>query len=254
MYKLNILHMYPDLLGLYGDSGNIEVLRYRCGMRNIDCRVIKYDIGSELTDFSEYDLIYLGGGADIEQKIISDELLKRKQNIYDAYAKGTFLLLICGGYQLMGRYYRDSNGIEIPGLELFNYYTEASTDKSVRCIGNIIIEAEINGEKTKVIGFENHGGMTRNVSAPFGRVLYGNGNSAGGKHEGYFEKNVIATYLHGPLLSKNPKIADYIIEYCISRKSGADIKLEPIDDTIENRCRKQLFERLINRSFSDREC
>lgn len=252
MYRLNILHMYPDLLGLYGDSGNIEVLRYRCGMRDIDCRVIKYDIGSE--NFSDYDLIYLGGGADIEQKIISDELLKHKRDIYEAYAKGTFLLMICGGYQLMGQYYRDSNGIEIPGLELFDYYTEASTDKSVRCIGNIIIEAEIEGKKTKVIGFENHGGMTKNVSLSFGRVLYGNGNSAGGKNEGYFEKNVIATYLHGPLLSKNPKIADYIIEYCINRKSGSNVKLDPIDDTIENRCRQQLFDRLLNRSVPDGEC
>ena len=150
----------------------------------------------------------------------------------------------------MGKYYRDSNGTEIPGLGLFDYYTTASTDKSVRCIGNIIIESEINGENTKIVGFENHGGMTENVSSPFGRVIYGNGNTAGGKHEGYFEKNVIATYLHGPLLSKNPKVADYIIQYCMNRKSQNKFKLQPIDDTLENRCRKSLFDRLLNNKTS----
>ncbi len=243
MNQIKLLHMYPDILDLYGDSGNVEVLRYRCNMRDIECIVEKCSIGSEIKDFSLYDIIYLGGGADLEQKIISDELLKNKDNITKAYQNGSFILMICGGYQLMGKFYRDSNGIEIPGLGLFDYHTVASTNKSVRCIGNIVIETVINGEKTKVIGFENHGGMTKDVKTPFGNVLYGNGNYFGGKHEGYFEKNVIATYLHGPLLSKNPKIADYIISYCISRKAGHDVQLKPLDDTLENQCRDTLFKR-----------
>ena len=145
----------------------------------------------------------------------------------------------------MGQYYRDSNGIKIPGLGLFDYYTVASTDKNSRCIGNIIIEANIDGEVTKVIGFENHGGMTENVTSPFGKVLYGNGNTSGGNFEGYFEKNVIATYLHGPLLSKNPKVADYIIKYCLSRKINKEISLPDLDDSIENKCRETLFNRFL---------
>lgn len=245
MNTINVLHMYPDILDLYGDGGNIEVLRYRCAMREIELVVDKCSIGEKIKDFSKYDLIYLGGGADIEQKIISDELIKYKKNIEKAWKNGTFLLMICGGYQLMGQYYKDSNGIKIPGLGLFDYYTVASTDKTSRCIGNIIIEANIDGESTKVIGFENHGGMTENVDSPFGNVLYGNGNTSEGKFEGYFEKNVIATYLHGPLLSKNPKVADYIIKYCLSRKKGMEILLPELDDSIENRCRETLFNRFL---------
>jgi len=245
MCKIKILHMYPDILGLYGDSGNIEILKYRCSMRGIKYHVDEYKIGSDIKDFSQYDLIYLGGGADIEQQIIADELLKNRENLMNAYKRGCFLFLICGGYQLMGQFYRDSNGIEIPGLKLFDYYTEASTNKSVRCIGNIIIESDLNGVKTKVIGFENHGGMTKNVKTPFGKVLYGNGNCAESKDEGYFEKNVIATYLHGPLLSKNPLVADYIIHYCLSRNSNEKITLPLLDDSIEEKCRETLINRFL---------
>ncbi len=244
MAKLRILHMYPDMLDLYGDSGNMEIISYRCKKRGIDVSIDKYSLGQgSSTDFTSYDLIYLGGGADFEQQLLADDLLSCRDNIMEAYKKGTFILMICGGYQLMGQYYKDSNGKKIPGLGLFDYYTVASTDKSKRCIGNIVIETEIGGEKYKVIGFENHGGMTENVASPFGTVLFGNGNSFGSKSEGYFEKNVIATYLHGPLLSKNPKVSDYIISYCLSR--GGNIRpLEPLNDTLEEKCREVMLERL----------
>ena len=150
----------------------------------------------------------------------------------------------CGGYQLMGQYYKDSNGEKVPGLGLFDYYTVASTDKRCRCIGNIVIEAQLDGEKYKVIGFENHGGQTTNVKSPFGKVLSGNGNEFESSTEGYMEKSVIATYLHGPLLSKNPKVSDYVISYCMSRKLGEKYIPAPINDKLEEDCRKQLFERL----------
>ena len=245
MKTIKILHMYSNILDLYGDSGNIEVLRYRCRMRNIECIVEYHSLGTKDTDFSKYDLIYLGGGADFEQQLLGDDLLKCKEAIKSAYEDGAFLLLICGGYQHMGQYYIDSNKEKIPGLGLFDYYTVASSDKGKRCIGNIIVEAELNGEKTKVIGFENHGGQTSNINAPFGKVLFGNGNCFNDNSEGYFEKNVIATYLHGPLLSKNPKIADYIIEYCINRNSNDKVKLAEINDSLELKCREVLFERLL---------
>lgn len=246
MREIKILHMYPNMLDLYGDSGNMEILKYRCSMRNIGCLIESHTIDSFDTDFSKYDLIYFGGGADYEQQLLADDLLSCAEGIRKAYESGAFFLLICGGYQLMGQYYKDSNDRKIPGLGLFDYYTVASTNKSERCIGNIVIEAELGGKNTKVIGFENHGGNTKNVSSPFGKVLCGNGNCFGDSHEGYHEKNVIATYLHGPLLSKNPQVADYIISYCLSRKSGEKVTLEPLDDSLENKCREVLFKRFLS--------
>ena len=116
MEKLKILHMYPNMLDLYGDSGNVEVLSYRCKMRGIELEVSKHLIGDKETDFTQYDIIYLGGGADFEQQILADDLVSCKDSIMEAYKAGTFFLMICGGYQLMGQYYKDSNGEKVPIL------------------------------------------------------------------------------------------------------------------------------------------
>ncbi|MBR4554153.1 MAG: glutamine amidotransferase [Ruminococcus sp.] len=246
MQTLKILHMYPNMLDLYGDSGNMELISYRLKMRGYSSEITQYTIGDGTsTDFSSYDLIYLGGGADFEQQLLADDLLSCKDKILAAYKSGVFMLMICGGYQLMGQYYKDSNGEKIPGLGLFDYYTVASTNKRERCIGNIVIETEIDGRSYKVLGFENHGGMTDNVTSPFGRVLFGNGNKFGSSSEGYREKNVIATYLHGPLLSKNPVLADSIISYCLSRQTGSKVTLTPLDDELEEKCREVMLGRLL---------
>ena len=132
-------------------------------------------------------------------------------------------------------------------MEIFDYYTEAQLDRSKRCIGNIVTKAIIDNEETEIIGFENHGGQTYNVNTPFGKVITGNGNKFEDKEEGFFKENVIATYLHGPLLSKNPKVADYIIKYCLQRKveNSGEIKLKKLDDTFEEKCREQLLNKLI---------
>lgn len=247
MYTLNLLHMYPAMLDLYGDSGNVEILKYRCSMRNITLNVIKHDYGESCPDFSSFDIIYLGGGADFEQQLLADELINFKNNLVKAYNDKVFFLMICGGYQLMGKYYKDSNGKEIPGVGLFNYCTIASTDKRKRCIGNIIIKTTINGNEYKVIGFENHGGQTENVKSPFGKVIYGNGNKFNDEYEGFQEENVIATYLHGPLLSKNPKLSDYIISYCMNRATGNEYTLNAINDKLEDKCRSLLINRFLNK-------
>lgn len=247
MDKLKILHMYPAMLDLYGDSGNVEILSYRCKMRGIETEVSKHDLGDKDTDFSGVDIVYLGGGADFEQQLLADDLLALKDKIRAAYESGVYFLMICGGYQLMGQYYKDSNGKKIPGLGLFDYYTVASTNKRERCIGNIVVETDLGGKKYKVIGFENHGGQTASVSSPFGRVLAGNGNAFASDNEGYTEKNVTATYLHGPLLSKNPKLADHIISYCMTRKTGESYVPAPINDKLETECRKQLLGRLLKK-------
>lgn len=190
-------------------------------------------------------LYSLVGGADNEQSILSNDLIKYKNNIKEAIQNGVFFLLICGAYQLFGKYYKDVDGNIIPGLEIFDYYTEAISDRKKRCIGNIVIDVNLNDFNTKVIGFENHGGQTFNILSPFGKVLFGNGNKFGDTEEGYFEKNVIATYLHGPLLSKNPELCDYIIKYCLERKYNENISLKPLDDKFEQLCRSQLLDRFL---------
>ena len=247
MSEIRILHMYADMLDLYGDGGNMEIMKYRCGKRGIECIVDKYSIDSEMPDFSAYDLIYIGGGADLEQQHISADLMKCREGIVKAYEAGTFLFLICGGYQLMGKYYRDADGNEIKGLGLFDYFTVAPSSRKLRCIGNIVISADIGGKAVKIVGFENHGGQTQGVKTPFGRVLYGNGNCAKSKCEGYFEKNVIATYLHGPCLSKNPEVADYMISYCVNRGEAEPVKLAALDDELEKQCRKVMLDRLLKK-------
>ena len=185
------------------------------------------------------------GGADNEQGILAQDLVQYKANIKEAVDSGVFFLLICGAYQLFGKYYKGVDGNIIPGLEVFDYYTVANPDRKKRCIGNIVIETNLGNDnfKTKVIGFENHGGQTFDISTSFGNVLFGNGNKFGDSEEGFFKNNVIATYLHGPLLSKNPELCDYIIKYCLDRKYNENISLEPLNDEFENLCRKQLLNR-----------
>lgn len=245
MKEIKILYLYPDMLELYGDYGNIQVLRYRLEKRGFKCIVDKYSIGDEMPDFKNYDIIFAGGGADNEQSILSEDLIKYKDNLKEAENTGVFFLLICGAYQLFGKYYKSVEGNIIPGLEIFPYYTEAIADRKKRCIGNIVLDVNLNGKETKVIGFENHGGQTYDVPTSFGKVLFGNGNKFGDTEEGFFRKNVIATYLHGPLLSKNPELTDYIIKYCLDRKYDENITLEPLNDEFENLCRKQLLDRFL---------
>ncbi|MBR6982048.1 MAG: glutamine amidotransferase [Ruminococcus sp.] len=247
MKTVKILHMYADMLDLYGDSGNMEVIGYRCRMRGIDCQVDTYSIDSEMPDFASYDLIYIGGGADLEQQHISADLLKCREGIKKAYESGTFLFLICGGYQLMGKYYRDADGNDIPGLGLFDYFTVAPDSRKLRCIGNIVIRTTFTGETVDMVGFENHGGQTQGVKTPLGEVLCGNGNCSKSKYEGYYEKNVIATYSHGPCLSKNPEIADYMISYCVNRGSDEKTELKKLDDTLEKQCRQVMLDRLLSK-------
>ena len=196
MKELKILYLYPDILELYGDYGNIQVLKYRLEKRGFKAIITPYTIGDKAPNFKDFDIVFAGGGADQEQSILAKDLIKYKDNIKEAIENKVFFLLICGAYQLFGKYYKDVDGNIIDGLDVFTYYTEAINDRKKRCIGNIIIDVTLNGNKTKVIGFENHGGQTFDIDTPFGEVLFGNGNKFGDKNEGFFLENVIATYLH----------------------------------------------------------
>ncbi len=239
--KLKILWMYHDLMDLYGDKGNAEVLRVRSEKRGIECILDTCSIGDK-KDIREYDLFFMGGGADREQGLIIEDLLSRKDNIIDAMNEKTAFLLICGGYQLFGQYYKDQDGHIVNGLGIFDYYTEAS-DRDHRCIGNIALEATVDGETFRAVGFENHGGQTKNVASPLGKVLHGHGNTYNSGYEGFLNDLVIATYMHGPLLPKNPRIADSLIRRALRKRYG-DVALEPLDDTLEDKARMVMLKRL----------
>lgn len=240
-----ILYLYPDLLDLYGDSGNIEVLKYRLKMRGIKCVVDTYSVLEKKPDFDSYNLIFMGGGADREQQIISHDLLQYKDDLVRVINNGCFVLLICGGFQLFGKYYKDTSNNIIDGLGIFDYYTE-SAPVNKRNVGNIVISCLLDNEKSYVIGFENHAGITRNISSSFGEIVYKNKNN-NSKYEGFMLDNVIGTYLHGPLLSKNPLVSDYIIRKGLEYKEKKEIVLKPLDDDLENRCRQVLIRQFLGK-------
>lgn len=242
--NLKILWMYHNLMDLYGDKGNIEVLKYRANKRGIEVIVDTCDIGED-KNIDDYDLFFLGGGADKEQNMIYKDLISRKDNIKEAMANKTAFLLICGGYQLFGKYYKELDGNVVEGLGLFDYYTE-SNEKDGRCIGNIVVETNLDGDVFEVVGFENHGGQTKGVTTPFARVLSGHGNTYKSEYEGFMNDSVIATYMHGPLLPKNPKVADKVILRALHKRY--DIKeLEPLNDELEDKAREVIIKRVLKK-------
>lgn len=239
--QLNILWMYHNVMDLYGDTGNIKVLEKRCLQRGIDVVVDTCGMNEEKV-LSEYDILFIGGGADKEQALLYQDLLSRKQDIIEAIEKQTFILLICGGYQFFGKHYIDNLGNKIEGLALFDYYTESNPNVG-RCIGNIALEANLDGTIVKVVGFENHGGQTYKVSTPFGKVLSGHGNEYKSSYEGFYNGQVLGTYMHGPLLPKNPEVADFIIKKGLSRSYG-QVELKQLDDTLEMKAKEVILKRL----------
>lgn len=200
MMKITIGHLYPDLLNLYGDRGNIQCMRKRCQWRGIDAETIEYQLEDRI-DFSALDIVLLGGGSDREQMLVCDRLRSIQKDFRDYVEDNGVVIAVCGGYQLLGHYYNTDDG-RIEGLSLVDLYTEQG---SPRLIDNIVLEND--KFSLPIVGFENHGGRTYiGDNEPFGKVLYGSGNNGEDKAEGVLYKNVVGTYLHGPLLPKNPHI------------------------------------------------
>lgn len=240
---ITVCHLYPDLLNLYGDRGNIIAFTQRCRWRGIPARVMEVNLGDKV-QFGDYDFLFIGGGSDREQDLMAEDLAARVDNLRTAVEDGLVVLAICGGYQLLGQYYRMPDGKEIPGLGLMDHHTEAGTP---RLIGNVVVEAELNGIKTELVGFENHGGRTfLNGIEPLGRVLRGGGNNGTDGSEGARYKNVFCTYLHGPLLPKNPALTDLLISLSLQRK-WQDHRLEPLDDAFEERANRAMVEKLLGK-------
>ncbi len=238
---LNVCHMYPDLLNLYGDRGNIMAFRRRCQWRGIRVEVHPVSIG-EKVDFSQMDFVFLGGGSDREQNLMAADLMERTGDLREAIEDGLVVLAICGGYQLLGKYYRTLTGEVIPGLGILDLYTEGGRN---RLIGNVAVEVELGGARRRITGFENHSGRTYlgNLE-PLGNVLAGHGNNGEDGREGARYKNVLCSYLHGPLLPKNPFITDYLILRALQRKHR-DAFLKPLDDCLENAANEVMLKRLL---------
>lgn len=242
-YAIKVCWMYHNIMDLYGDKGNIMVLKKRCEDRGIEFHLDTCGI-DESCDLSTYDLVFIGGGDDKTQLSLIPDLLSRKENIQKALDTNTFFLLICGGYQLFGQYYMTADNRKIDGLGFYNYFTETGVGKT-RCVGNIVINANLDGIKTKILGFENHGGQTQNVDYPLGKVIKGYGNSFDAGFEGFYDGKILGTYLHGPLLPKNPMVADFVITKALQKKHPDFTfdQLKPLKDLFETMARKSLFER-----------
>lgn len=257
--KLTIYHLYPDLLDLYADRGNIMTLAARCRWRGIDVEIRKVSLGEEL-NFSQADIVFLGGGSDREQSLLVEDLGGRTGDLSTAIEDGLVLLAICGGFQLLGRYFLQADGQKIPGLGLLDLYTAAGER---RLIGNVMVELApevwqetreiytpqeeglVSQELKTLVGFENHSGKTYLGSGlrPLGRVQKGYGNNGEDSWEGVRYKNVFGTYLHGPLLPKNPHLADLLLGLALKRK-GFDSGLAPLDDSLEIAAHRAVISRL----------
>jgi len=238
--EINICHLYPDLLNVYGDVGNILILKHRAEKRGINVTVKNISIGDEF-NVDDFDIVFFGGGQDYEQSIVSKDLLEtKKQGITDYIKSGKVFICICGGYQLLGKTYETSNGDILEGLGVLDIYTKASNE---RLIGNSIIYNELFNET--YVGFENHSGKTYiGDLTPLGVVKYGFGNNGEDKKEGCIYKNTFCTYFHGSLLSKNPELADRFLYLAIQNKYG-DIELSPLDDTFEMKAKNHIIGKFI---------
>lgn len=228
--KLRLAHLYPKLMNIYGDRGNILCLERRCRERDIAFEVKELGLGDKLKP-KDYDMIFVGGAQDREQRRVAEDLVKAKgKAVREAVDKGLTLLAVCGGYQLLGRYYRGADGEELPGVGVFDMWTEHPGPAARRFIGNVV--AEWRGET--LVGFENHGGRTHLEEGiePLGKVVAGFGNNGEDGGEGAVCRNAYGTYLHGSLLPKNPRFADHLIEAALRRRHR-DLELVPLDDRVE---------------------
>lgn len=226
--KISIAHLYPKLLNLYGDIGNIIVLKKRCQWRGIEVCFEEINIGDKI---KEHDLYFIGGGQDKQQEEVKDELLSNKSELQAQANDGAVFLGICGGYQLFGHYYQPHDKDKLQGISIMDAYTIAGNK---RFIGNVTIKTDFLTPQT-LVGFENHSGLTylQGETKPLGITMIGNGNNGKDGFEGGRYKNVFGTYLHGSLLPKNPHFADYLIELALEKRYGEKIKLEPLNDNFE---------------------
>jgi CobQ-like glutamine amidotransferase family enzyme len=230
--KIVVGHLYPDYLNIYADRGNIAVLARRAAWRGHELDVRTVSIREPVRP-GEHDLLYVGGGQDREQALVADDLSAKAESVREAVAGGAALLAVCGGYQLVGRSYRDLRGVDLPGIGLFPLETVAGER---RMIGDVLLECELEpGVRRTLAGFENHAGRTYldEGAEPLGRVVAGFGNDGESGWEGCRAGRAVGTYLHGPLLPRNPWFADWLLAQALAHRLGEPPELEPLPDELE---------------------
>jgi lipid II isoglutaminyl synthase (glutamine-hydrolysing) len=227
-------HLYPDYLNIYADRGNIAVLARRAEWRGLELDYRTISVGEPLRP-GDHDLLYVGGGQDREQALIAPDLAARAPELEEAVAGGAAVLAVCGGYQLLGRFYRDRSGAELPGVGVFAHHTVAGEG---RMIGDVLVECELEpGFRRTLAGFENHAGRTvlGPRAEPLGRVVAGFGNDGESGFEGCRRGRALGTYLHGPLLPRNPWLADWLLAHALAHRHGEVPELDPLPDDLEAR-------------------
>lgn len=231
--RIRVGHLYPDYLNIYADRGNIAVFQRRAALRGHELDVTAVSLGDELRP-GDHDLLYVGGGQDREQALVAPDLAEKGEAIKAAVGEGAAVLAVCGGYQLLGRGYLGRHGDAMPGVGLFPHETVAG-DR--RMIGDVLLECELDaGERHTLAGFENHAGRTRldPGAEPLGRVVAGFGNDGESGFEGCRVGRAVGTYLHGPLLPRNPWLADWLLAQALAHATGGEPPaLEPLPDRLE---------------------
>jgi lipid II isoglutaminyl synthase (glutamine-hydrolysing) len=240
--KIVVGHLYPEYLNIYADRGNMAVLERRAAWRGIGFDYRTIGLGEDANP-DEYDLYYVGGGQDREQALVAPDLATKGESLREAVDGGAAFLAVCGGYQLLGRFYRDRSGAELPGIGLLPHHTVAGER---RMIGDVLLECELEpGHRQMLAGFENHAGRTYldEGAEPLGRVVAGFGNNGEDGVEGSRVGNALGTYLHGPLLPRNPWLADWLIGKALARRLGDAPDLEPLPDDFESSAQRVSAER-----------
>lgn len=231
--RIRVGHLYPAYLNIYADRGNIAVLTRRAALRGHELELEEISLGDTLEP-GVHDLVYVGGGQDREQAMIAPDLAARGDALRESVAAGAAVLAVCGGYQLLGRGYRGRDGAWMPGAGVLPIETLAG---ETRMIGDVLLECELDeGRHITVAGFENHAGRTvlDPAARPFGRVVAGYGNDGESGYEGCIVGRAIGTYLHGPLLPRNPELADTILSWALAHATGTDPEpLGPLPDELE---------------------
>lgn len=247
-YKLTFGWLYPELMSTYGDRGNIIVLQKRCEWRGISVEIKKLEVGFDHKLLVMCDLLFMGGAQDKQQQIVAEDLTKKRLVLKQLIENGIPGLYICGAYQFLGKYYKEADGSIIKGLNILDLYTENPGANKQRLIGNVAIETTDYKLQTthSLVGFENHGGRTylgKGIK-PLGKVIKGFGNNSEDGTEGAVYKNSFGTYLHGPILPKNPEFADLLIKLSLEKKYGSPINLSPLNDSLETQTRNFILNKL----------
>lgn len=242
--KLTIGWIYPKLMNVYGDRGNIIELTKRCEWRGIEVDLKYLDAPLSEIDLKVCDLLMMGGAQDVQQKIVAQDLKKKKKFLLEKIEDEIPGIYVCGAYQFLGKYYKEADGTVIDGLGIFDLYTENPGKE--RLIGNIVAICVPTWNVGSMIGFENHGGRTYLGAKikSLAKVVKGFGNNGEDGGEGAIYKNSIGTYMHGPILPKNPKLADWLIEKALIKKYKTSLRLKPLDDDLENKARSAIAKRL----------